>query len=72
MVDLATAARAVGLGRTKAYELARRKAFPCPVLRIGTSYRVRTADLLRLAGIERPQDADGLSDPDGQATTATT
>ncbi|WP_199523986.1 DNA-binding protein [Micromonospora craterilacus] len=71
MVDLTTAARAIGLGRTKAYELARRNAFPCPVLRIGTSYRVRTVDLLELVGIERPLDADGLSDPDGQATRAT-
>ena len=72
MVDLATAARAVGLGRTKAYELARREAFPCPVLRIGTSYRVRTVDLLRLVGVERQQaDCDELSNLDGQATTPT-
>lgn len=55
MVDLATAARALGVGRTKAYELAKRGVFPCPVLRIGTTYRVRTADLLRLVGIERQQ-----------------
>jgi hypothetical protein len=27
-VDLMTAARALGLGRTKAYELARRRSFP--------------------------------------------
>ncbi|MFI7517346.1 helix-turn-helix transcriptional regulator [Micromonospora echinofusca] len=55
MVDLATAARALGVGRTKAYELAKSGAFPCPVLRIGITYRVRTADLLRLVGIERQQ-----------------
>lgn len=55
MIDLATAARALGVGRTKAYELAKSGAFPCPVLRIGTTYRVRTADLLRLVGIERQQ-----------------
>jgi hypothetical protein len=30
-VDLMTAARALGLGRTKAYELARRQQFPCRV-----------------------------------------
>ena len=34
-VDLMTAARALGLGRTKAYELARRDEFPCRVIRIG-------------------------------------
>ena len=34
-VDLMTAAAALGLGRTKAYELARREQFPCRVNRIG-------------------------------------
>ena len=38
-VDLMTAARALGLGRTKAYELARRDEFPCRVIRIGETYR---------------------------------
>ncbi|MEU4643672.1 helix-turn-helix domain-containing protein [Micromonospora sp. NPDC023814] len=55
MVDLATAARALGVGRTKAYELAKSGTFPCPVLRIGNTYRVRTADLLNLVGIEPQQ-----------------
>ncbi|MFD0900192.1 DNA-binding protein [Actinomadura sediminis] len=41
-----TAARA--LGRTRAYQLARENCFPCKVIRIGTSYRVVTADLRRL------------------------
>ena len=43
-----TAARALGLGRTRAYQLAREDRFPCKVLRIGTTYRVLTADLQRL------------------------
>jgi excisionase family DNA binding protein len=43
-----TAARALGLGRTRAYQLARENRFPCKVIRIGTSYRVVTADLHRL------------------------
>lgn len=34
-VDLMTAGHALGLGRTKAYELARRQQFPCRVIRIG-------------------------------------
>jgi hypothetical protein len=50
-VDIATAARALGLGRSTCYELARRGAFPCRVLRVGCSYRVPTADLLRVLGI---------------------
>ncbi|MFG2087186.1 helix-turn-helix domain-containing protein [Spirillospora sp. NPDC048824] len=43
-----TAARALGLGRTRAYQLARENRFPCKVIRIGSTYRVVTADLQRL------------------------
>ena len=46
-----TAARILGIGRTKAYELARHGEFPCRVIRIGDLYRVSTADLLRLLGV---------------------
>jgi hypothetical protein len=54
-VDLMTAARALGLGRTKAYELARQSRFPCPVIRIGETYRVPTAGLLELLGVSAEQ-----------------
>jgi predicted DNA-binding transcriptional regulator AlpA len=50
-VDLMTAARALGLGRTKAYDLARHQQFPCRVIRIGESYRIPTAGLLELLGL---------------------
>jgi len=50
-VDLMTAARALGLGRTKAYELARHQQFPCRVIRIGETYRIPTAGLLELLGV---------------------
>jgi hypothetical protein len=50
-VDLLTAARALGLGRTKAYDLARHGRFPCRVIRIGEIYRVPTAGLLELLGL---------------------
>jgi Helix-turn-helix domain len=53
-VDVTTAARALGLGRSTAYDLARRDEFPCRVLRVGCSYRIPTADLLRVLGIEPP------------------
>lgn len=46
--SIETAARALGLGRTRAYQLARENRFPCKVIRIGTTYRVVTADLYRL------------------------
>jgi hypothetical protein len=49
-VDLMTAAGAPGIGRTKAYELARSGEFPCRIIRVGDLYRVVTADLIRLLG----------------------
>jgi excisionase family DNA binding protein len=51
VVDLSTAARALGIGRTTAYALARDNDFPCPVLRIGGTYRIPTAELLRVLGL---------------------
>jgi len=55
MVDIGTAARALGLGRSTGYELARRDEFPCRVLHVGNSYRVPTAELLRILGIDLAQ-----------------
>jgi hypothetical protein len=50
-VDLDTSNRALGLGRSKGYELAKRGAYPCKVLRLGNAYRVVTAELLELLGL---------------------
>jgi hypothetical protein len=50
-VDLETANRALGLGRSKGYELAKRGQYPCRVLRLGNSYRVVTAELQSLLGL---------------------
>lgn len=51
-IDLDTGNRALALGRSKGYELAKRDLYPCRVLRLGNAYRVITADLLRVLGIE--------------------
>jgi hypothetical protein len=51
-IDLMTAARALGIGRTKAYELARNDEFPVRIIRIGDQYRVSTPDLCRLLGTD--------------------
>jgi hypothetical protein len=51
-VDLLTAARALGLGRTKAYELAKKGEFPCRIIRVGVAYLVPTAELLKLLGVD--------------------
>ncbi|MEO3830333.1 DNA-binding protein [Actinomadura sp. B10D3] len=58
-IDLVTAGRAFGVGRTKAYQLARIGDFPCKVLRVGRSYRVSTADLLAALGLENTALAGG-------------
>jgi len=62
-VDLVTAAAALGLGRTKAYDLARHGRFPCPILRIGEVYRIPTPGLLELLGVapEQPQHSTALT-----------
>ena len=54
VTSLLTAGQALGLGRTKAYELARAGEFPCPVIRAGKTYLVPTAGLLALLGLPVP------------------
>jgi hypothetical protein len=56
-IDLLTAARALWVSRTTAYAMARAGTFPCPVIRVGGSYRVPTAGLLRLLGLVPTQAA---------------
>ena len=51
-VDLATAARAIGVSLATAYRLARRRAFPYVILRPGWRYRVPTAALLKALDID--------------------
>jgi hypothetical protein len=63
-VDLPTAGRCFGLGRTKAYEMARAGEFPCPVLPIGRRFVVTKAALLRALGYEVPETrADATENP---------
>ncbi|MER8004950.1 helix-turn-helix domain-containing protein [Streptomyces sp. NPDC094149] len=57
-IDVETAGRALGLGRTTAYTLTKNGEFPCTVIRAGRSYRVVTADLLRLLHIA-PENSGG-------------
>jgi hypothetical protein len=57
-VDVETAARAFGIGRTTAYALAKADEFPCKVLRAGKAYRVITEDMLRVLRIT-PENGDG-------------
>jgi len=70
VVDLVTAGQALGLGRTKAYQLARAGQFPCPVIRAGKTYLVPTAGLLAVLGLPVPSRADDKEEerrcPDGR------
>ncbi|GLW98802.1 helix-turn-helix domain-containing protein [Microtetraspora sp. NBRC 16547] len=61
VVDLVTAGRALGLGRTKSYQLARTGEFPCRIIRIGKSYLVPTSALLALLSdhCDTEEDAHG-------------
>jgi hypothetical protein len=54
VVDLRTAARAVGISINTAYKLVHAQRFPCPVMRLGWRYQVSTAGLLKALGIEGP------------------
>lgn len=49
---LDTANRALALGRTTGYQLAKRGDYPVRVLKLGNAYRVTRADLLRYLGAE--------------------
>lgn len=48
--DIETAGQILGIGRTKAYEMARAGDFPVRILRVGRRYRVATPLLLELLG----------------------
>ena len=63
VTGLVTAGRALGLGRTKAYELARAGQFPCPVIRVGSSWLVPSAGLLAVLGLPVPGAQAGPSRP---------
>jgi hypothetical protein len=48
--DIETAGAILGIGRTKAYELAKEDAFPVSVLKIGRRYLVPVPPILELLG----------------------
>lgn len=54
-ISLETANRALAIGRSTGYALAKRGQYPCRVLRLGNAYRVVTADLLALLGVQGDQ-----------------
>ncbi|MEU8507142.1 hypothetical protein AB0C40_20900 [Streptomyces brevispora] len=62
VIDLDTSNRALMIGRSTGYGLAKQGEYPVKVLRLGNAYRVVTADLLKLLGLERQQSEGGQSE----------
>ncbi|MEU6702567.1 hypothetical protein [Streptomyces wuyuanensis] len=60
VIDLDTANRALLLGRTKGFQLAKTGEYPVPLMRVGRSYRVSRAELLRALSIT-PQNSDAAA-----------
>ncbi|MBM9505295.1 DNA-binding protein [Streptomyces sp. KK5PA1] len=58
-VNVATAARALGISRNKAYVLIGKGEFPVPTLPLGGTVRVPTAALWKALGVDRTAGADG-------------
>lgn len=50
-VDLLTSAKALGISRSTAYDLAQRGQYPVRVYKVGNRYRVTRADLLEMLGL---------------------
>lgn len=57
-VDIPTVARCYGIHRVTAYELAKRDELGVPVLRLGRTLRVPTAELRRVLGLEVEPEGD--------------
>jgi len=51
VLDVPTAGRLLGLGRSAAYDLVTAGRWPTPVLRLGRRLRIPTAPLLTLLGL---------------------
>ena len=65
-VDLVTAGRAFGIGRTVAFELARTGQFPCRLLRVGVKYRVPRSAIFEALGVDETAVAESR-EPDSAA-----
>jgi excisionase family DNA binding protein len=53
VVDVPTAAAALGIGRSAAYELIREGRWPTPIVRLGKLIRIPTASLLDVLRVSR-------------------
>jgi hypothetical protein len=63
-LDVVTAGRLLGIGRTVAYRLVRSGEWPTPTIRVGRKIKIPTAPLLKFLGL--------LHEPDLSTVLATT
>jgi len=52
VTSLETAGQILGIGRSKAYEMARHDEFPVPLMRVGRKYTVSVTAILKYLGVE--------------------
>ena len=72
-LDVLTAARVLGIGRTMAYELVRTDQWPTPVVRVGRLVKIPTEPLVALLGATRTgRSRRRRSTPDVQSADETT
>ncbi|MFJ9555311.1 helix-turn-helix domain-containing protein [Nocardiopsis sp. NPDC101807] len=61
VLDVLTAGRMLGMGRTSAYRLLRQGSFPVPAHRVGTAWVVPTAGVLAHLGLPVSSTSGGCS-----------
>ena len=61
-VDLTTAGRAFGIGRTKSFELVRQGRFPVKVISVGAKYRVTRSAIFEGLGLDPATATASFSD----------
>lgn len=66
VIDLDTANRALLIGRSTGYGLAKQGVYPVKVLKLGNAYRVVTADLLKLLGLQRRPGGAGQAEGESE------
>jgi hypothetical protein len=62
-ISLDDANRALSIGRSNGYAMARTGDYPLPVLRLGRAYRCKRSDLLTYLGITDPEAAPQHAEP---------
>jgi hypothetical protein len=62
--DVVTAGRILGVSRNSAYALARRGAFPLPIIKAGNQYRVPVAAILATLAPEPPKGGTARGEPE--------